>query len=91
MAEVGKLRSVLVDITQGRLASDFDRKMLEGSRKERSQLKVAPKAGPIAKWSTSKVKIINDRPYLRKFYRISALACLNLTCNLGPHGCLPIM
>ena len=68
MAEVGELRSVLVDITQGRQASDFRRKMLEGSRKERSQLKVAPKAGPIAKWSTSKVKVINDTPCLRTLY-----------------------
>ena len=68
MAEVGELQSVLVDITQGRLASDFHRKMLEGSRKERSQLKVEPKAGPIAKWSTSKVKVINDTPCLRTLY-----------------------
>ena len=61
MAEVGELRSVLVDITQGKLASDFH-------RKEGSQLKVAPKAGPIAKWSTSKVKVINDTPCLRTLY-----------------------
>ena len=58
MGEVAGLRSVLVDITQGKLASEFHRKMLEGSRKERSQLKAAPKAGPIAKWSTSKVGMI---------------------------------
>ena len=56
MEEVAELRSVLMDITQGKLASEFHRKMLEGSRKEKSQLKVAPKAGPIAKWSTSKVR-----------------------------------
>ena len=55
MNEVDQLRSVLVDITQGKLLSEFQRKMLEGSKKERSQLKVAPKAGPLAKWSTSKV------------------------------------
>ncbi len=65
MGEVAELRSVLVDITQGKLASDFHRKMLEGSRKEKSLLKVAPKAGPIANWSTTKVKIIVDRLYLR--------------------------
>ena len=55
MAEVEELRPVLVDITQGKIKSEYQRRMLKGSRKEQSQLKVAPKTGPLAKWSTSKV------------------------------------
>lgn len=58
MAEVDELRPMLVDITQGKVPSELHRKFLEGTRKEQSQLKVAPKAGRLTKWSTSKVSIV---------------------------------
>ena len=58
MAELEVFKPVLVDITQGKVESEFHR-MYEGTRKEQNQLKVAPKAGPLCKWSASKVGHLN--------------------------------
>ena len=55
MAELEELRPVLADITQGKVESEFHKKMLESTRKEHNQQKVAPKAGPLIKWSGNKV------------------------------------
>ena len=55
MAEVDELKPVLVGIVHGRVASELHRKFLEGTRKEQNEIKLAPKAGPLARWPVDKV------------------------------------
>ena len=68
MAELEVFKPILVDITQGKVKSEFHRIFNEGTRKEQYQLKVAPKAGPL-KWSTSKVSLQSSNIYSCSFYQ----------------------
>ena len=53
--EIESLEPILLGIIAGEVESSHHRVYMDGARKERNQLKVGNKLGPISKWSSSKV------------------------------------